>query len=196
MPDFVNLNRHRVYVDDPEVGLQRIVPRQEVSATGAYADNLENTGGVFKAGSKEAKEREKHLDALEQNLESVGPKAFPVTDEDQLVERSGLHITGKDSGIPVANEQEPGDTKGGTGEDKFAGVAAVEQGEVTRGDVPEAEQDGGAAEDLDTHPEASTTEKSEAVASQEDSGTVTTEDVSGTAAKKPRKKSSSSRKSS
>lgn len=82
MPNFVNLNRHRAYVDDPEVGLVRILPREEVEATGKYADNLEATPGVFKVGSKEAKERIEELDAQDQNLENFGPNAYPAVGPD------------------------------------------------------------------------------------------------------------------
>jgi hypothetical protein len=81
MPKFRNYNRHRAYVDDPEVGLVRLLPQQEVEASGQYADNLEATAGVHKVGTKEAKEAQKRLDVIETNLEHTGPEAFPATDD-------------------------------------------------------------------------------------------------------------------
>ena len=55
MPDFVNNNRHRIYVHDGE-SLQRVNPGEEVSASGEYADNLAGTAGVEqKKGKAKAK---------------------------------------------------------------------------------------------------------------------------------------------
>jgi hypothetical protein len=146
---FVNTNHHRVYIQDPDrdsedsvQGLLRVGARQKVEATGALAERLEETPGVVRANSDEGKAFTKKgggRDEYELLTAGPGPDAFPVPEEERVSERSGLHITGRDSGVPVADvEKEPGDVKDGTGYDPFEGVAAVEQGEVTRGDLPKA----------------------------------------------------------
>ena len=82
MPKFTNLNRHRVYVDDPERGLVRILSREEVDATGVFADNLEATPGVYKGDSQAAKDRKAKLEAEDTNLENLGPNAYPAVGPD------------------------------------------------------------------------------------------------------------------
>ena len=54
MPKFVNTNPHAVYVDDPdddERDLTRIYQGEEVSASGAFADNLAATSGLLDTSS-------------------------------------------------------------------------------------------------------------------------------------------------
>jgi len=150
--DFLNSNAHDVYVRDPErqheataenSGLLRVGPREKFSVTGRLADEAATVPGVLKASSKEAKEFTKKGGRFDQDdlmMSSSGPDVFPVPEEERGV-RSGLHITGRDSGVPVAADVEPGDTKDGSGEDKFKGVAAVEDDDVKRGDVPQAVKD-------------------------------------------------------
>lgn len=150
-PAFINTNHHEAYIVDPErqddrtseaSGLLRVAAESEFEvASGRLAEEAEKCPGVVKAGSAEAREFTKKGGTLDQrNLmrSSSGPDVFPVPEEERTAERSGLHITGRDSGVPVAAEAEPGDKKDGSGEDKFKGIAAVEQGKVTRGDVPKA----------------------------------------------------------
>lgn len=72
----------------------------------------------------------------------------------RLAEPSGQHITGRDSGVPVASDAEPTPHKDGTGNDPHDPVTAVERGVVERGDAkPQGEQDNpqaqAAAGDLD-----------------------------------------------
>ena len=86
---FVNHNRHRVYVDDPERGLVRVAAGQEVDATGKFADNLEETAGVLRKGSDEEKARAKQREAENANLENatvppgVGPDGDVVENPDE-----------------------------------------------------------------------------------------------------------------
>lgn len=152
-PAFINTNPHDVYVQDPErqadetseaSGLLRVGPHREYSASGRLADELSECAGVVKKDSNAGREFTKKGGALDQHnalTAGPGPATFPVPEHERTAERSGLHITGRDSGVPVAADVEPGDVKPGTGEDKFKGIAAVEQGEVTRGDVPKAVRD-------------------------------------------------------
>lgn len=152
-PAFINTNHHEVYIRDPErdddrtseaSGLLRVAAESEFTVSGKrLVEETESVPGVFKSDSKEAKEFTKKGGVFEQRdlmRSTPGPVAAgPVPEEERTAERSGLHITGKDSGMPVANtEAEPGDVKDGSGEDKFEGVAAVRNGEVERGDVPAA----------------------------------------------------------
>lgn len=150
-PAFINTNPHEVYFNDPErqdertseaSGLLRVAAESEFEvASGRIAEEAEKVPGVYKRDSKEAREFTKKGGELDQRnimRSSSGDNVFPVPEEERTAERSGLHITGRDSGVPVANDLEPGDTKDGSGEDRFKGIAAVEQGKVERGDVPKA----------------------------------------------------------
>lgn len=62
---FLNTNSHAIYVDDPandERDLERIYSGQTVEATGRFADNLEQTPGVVKSSSDEAKAYKKGVE--------------------------------------------------------------------------------------------------------------------------------------
>lgn len=146
---FINTNRQVVYVEDPNFsdektaengGLRKLRSGEEVKTSDeAFAAALDATGGVVTTTSPEGKEFNSKAarELRELHDAAPGPAAWPAVD-DPDAERSGLHITGKDSGMPVASDVEPGDVKDGSGEDRYEGVAAVENGEVTRGDVPKA----------------------------------------------------------
>lgn len=56
MPYFKNDNDHPIRVDDGSGNLRRIAPGSIVDATGQFADNLKDTGGVSQA-SKEDREK-------------------------------------------------------------------------------------------------------------------------------------------
>lgn len=148
MTTFLNTNPHNIYVRDPERqdertsaanGLLRVPPESEFKvADGRLSEEAETVPGVLRANSKAAKDWDKNVRTARDLARSAsGPDVFPVPEDERGV-RSGLHITGRDSGVPVAADVEPGDTKDGTGEDHFEGIAAVEGDEVTRGDVPKA----------------------------------------------------------
>lgn len=166
MTRFINTRPGPVFVSDPEFqhdetsvsGLLKVAAESEFSASGRLAEEAERTGGIVKANSDAGKEFTREPKggknpqpggtlwrrSLQRSVS--GPDVFPVPEEDRA-ERSGLHITGRDSGVPVAAEEEPGDTKDGSGKDKFKGVAAVEDGEVVRGDVPKAVKEEPSAEE-------------------------------------------------
>ncbi len=82
MPTFVNRTRHRAYAESPDTGLVRLLADEEVDASGVFADNLENTPGVYVKGSKADKEAVKANDGVAENLENFGPHAFPATDDE------------------------------------------------------------------------------------------------------------------
>jgi hypothetical protein len=63
-----------------------------------------------------------------------------------MAERSGIHVTGKDSGWPVAADTEPDPHKDGSGVDDLPKVEGVAKGVVTAGEeVQEVADEGGDA---------------------------------------------------
>lgn len=55
-------------------------------------------------------------------------------------EKSGVHLTGNDSGWPVGGEDEPGYVKDGTGADKLPNATAVAGGRITDDGTDEAQK--------------------------------------------------------
>lgn len=152
MPSFVNANTHHIYVPaEPEEGntsgLQRVLPGAEFEAHGRAADLALQMAGVHRAGSDEAKRFAEQWERRRELIAAPGPGAFPAVEPEAASERSGIHLTGADSGMPVAAEEEPGDVKDGTGEDPHPRAVAVGRGRVEReGEKPEPEEE--ALEDL------------------------------------------------
>lgn len=60
-----------------------------------------------------------------------------------MAERSGIHITGKDSGWPVGGPDEPDPKKDGTGVDDLPKVESIAQGEVTAAEESQRVSDTG-----------------------------------------------------
>jgi hypothetical protein len=137
MGEYVNPRGRRLFYDDPDGITRRVAPGEVVELD----DETAEAAGLVETGSEEGEA------AI--NMHRVGDAAFPVqpgenSPEGSLAERSGLHLTGADSGVPVASEAEAevGDRKDGSGEDPFESVVAVEQGEVARGEVTSASAPG------------------------------------------------------
>lgn len=96
MPKYLNTNNHVIYVDDPSDDERDLTPIQagdEVTATGRFADNLEQTPGVFRASSDEAKsfKRGESVEGQDErvyppNAEEVlatdGEHSFPANDQE------------------------------------------------------------------------------------------------------------------
>lgn len=59
------------------------------------------------------------------------------------MERSGIHLTGKDSGWPVGGPGEPDPKKDGSGVDDLPKAEAIEQGQVTAGEESQRVTDTG-----------------------------------------------------
>lgn len=146
-----NTNRYKVYATDTDddsgeaVGGIYRMPGQtteDIDNSNGLADRLLSHPGVVKTSSEQGKTFDSKAEREQRALTTrdFGENAYPVPEEERTAERSGLHITGRDSGVPVASatEAEDFDVKPGTGEDKFEGVAAVRNGEVERGDQPAA----------------------------------------------------------
>lgn len=97
MTEFLNTNSHRIYVDDPDnedEDLTKLSSGQKISATGAFADNLDETSGVVRADSEQGKRFMKgektdqspglpvnHPDVLATSVTMVGETAEPTSDD-------------------------------------------------------------------------------------------------------------------
>lgn len=154
--EYVNTNGHDAYLPNPKFGdgddepqLIRVRTGDSVKLSDRLAEIAHGTPRFVNVDSpqgkafmdKAARENAKLLAAAG----TPGEAAYPVTNEDELAEPSGLHITGDDAGLPVASDDEPGPHRDGSGEDDDQeGVAAVIKGDVTRGDVPLGREDDGA----------------------------------------------------
>lgn len=91
---YLNTNNHYVYVDDPDDDkrdLTPIKPGGEVNATGRFADNLDETSGVFRASSDEAKSfksgdkaddgETKYPPNADEILATDGARSFPAEEQ-------------------------------------------------------------------------------------------------------------------
>lgn len=146
MPSFVNTNVHHIYVpvepdEESPGGLKRIRAGEEFTVHGRAADLAQDTPGVARAGSDEAERFGEEWERRRELIAAPGPAAFPAVEPEETTERSGIHITGNDSGMPVASEVEPGDVKDGSGDDPHAKAVAVGRGHVEREGKPGPEEE-------------------------------------------------------
>lgn len=111
---FLNTNSHYVYVDDPEDDrdLTPVKPGGEIKATGAFADSLDDTAGVLRASSDEAKAFQSgvkgdHGKTFPANSDEIlatnGAQSFPATDPDQQMTESAQRAVAEAQAVSEAD---------------------------------------------------------------------------------------------
>lgn len=111
MPSFVNTNVHHIYVtvepsEEHPSGLRKVKAGEEFEVTGRAADIALETPGVAEAGSEEADAFSERWEARQGLIAAPGPAAFPAAGGAEFAGRSGIHVTGRDAGVPVGAESE------------------------------------------------------------------------------------------
>lgn len=112
MASFVNGNTHHIYIpvepsEEYPGGLRKVRSGEEFEATeGRPEEIVRETPGVVEVGTEEAERAAERLGRRSELIAASGPGAFPAVSEEEFAGRSGIHVTGRDTGEPVGAEAE------------------------------------------------------------------------------------------